>query len=68
MTKTLRTKQLQFVIIAMPKERRDIMEELEKIIFDLLKNGYKEQEIINTVRSQSAKLELPKIENLYKEI
>lgn len=68
MTKTLRTKQLQFAIIVMLRERRDIMEELEKIIFDLLKNGYKEQEIINTVRSQSAKLELPKIENLYKEI
>lgn len=32
----------------------------------LLKDGYSEAEIINMTRSQSAKLELPKIEEVYR--
>lgn len=38
---------------------------LKCAITKLLKEGYSETEIINMVRSQSAKLELPEIEEVY---
>lgn len=38
---------------------------LKCAITKLLKEGYSETEIINTVRSQSAKLEIPEIEAIY---
>lgn len=39
---------------------------LKCAVTKLLKEGYGESEIINMVRSQSAKLELPEIEEVYK--